>query len=160
MHQCGKAEVLIERLSGRWSCRAQGHVYHAKFNPPQKVESAISTALNFINATMINLKRWKNRIKVYESQRLLWLNIIKRRTCSWPLTGPFRLKSSLKKWSAEIKKVIKWVGNVRYRLKRQRNSKSCGLLDELNAEALQACVQVIKPGNTTADVTCGGRRSP
>lgn len=28
------AEVLIERLSGRWSCK-QGHVYHEKFNPPQ-----------------------------------------------------------------------------------------------------------------------------
>lgn len=29
------AQVLIERLSGRWSCK-QGHVYHEKFNPPQK----------------------------------------------------------------------------------------------------------------------------
>ncbi|MCX8024667.1 MAG: adenylate kinase [Thermanaerothrix sp.] len=29
------AEVLIERLSGRWTCRAQGHVYHEKYNPPQ-----------------------------------------------------------------------------------------------------------------------------
>ena len=29
------AEVLIERLSGRWSCK-QGHVYHEKFNPPQQ----------------------------------------------------------------------------------------------------------------------------
>ncbi len=29
------AEVLIERLSGRWSCRAQGHVYHEKYNPPK-----------------------------------------------------------------------------------------------------------------------------
>jgi adenylate kinase len=28
-------EVLVERLSGRWSCRAQGHVYHEKFNPPK-----------------------------------------------------------------------------------------------------------------------------
>ncbi len=28
------AEELIERLSGRWTCKAQGHVYHAKFNPP------------------------------------------------------------------------------------------------------------------------------
>ncbi len=27
-------QVLIERLSGRWSCRAQGHVFHATFNPP------------------------------------------------------------------------------------------------------------------------------
>jgi len=27
------AEELIGRLSGRWTCRAQGHVYHEKFNP-------------------------------------------------------------------------------------------------------------------------------
>jgi adenylate kinase len=29
-------EVLVTRLSGRWTCRANGHVFHAKFNPPQK----------------------------------------------------------------------------------------------------------------------------
>ena len=28
--------VLIERLSGRWTCRAQGHIYHEKHNPPKK----------------------------------------------------------------------------------------------------------------------------
>ncbi len=28
-------EVLIERASGRWTCRAQGHIYHRKFNPPK-----------------------------------------------------------------------------------------------------------------------------
>ena len=26
---------LIERLTGRWTCRTGGHVYHEKFNPPQ-----------------------------------------------------------------------------------------------------------------------------
>lgn len=30
------AEVLIERLGGRWSCRAAGHVYHATYNPPKE----------------------------------------------------------------------------------------------------------------------------
>jgi adenylate kinase len=29
------AEVLIERLGGRWTCRAQGHVYHSVYNPPK-----------------------------------------------------------------------------------------------------------------------------
>ena len=29
-------EILVERASGRWTCRAQGHIYHQKFNPPQK----------------------------------------------------------------------------------------------------------------------------
>jgi adenylate kinase len=28
--------TLIERLSGRWTCKAQGHIFHQKFNPPQK----------------------------------------------------------------------------------------------------------------------------
>jgi len=31
------SETLIERLGGRLTCRAQGHVYHSKYNPP-KVE--------------------------------------------------------------------------------------------------------------------------
>jgi adenylate kinase len=28
--------ILIERTGGRWSCRAQGHIYHKKFSPPKK----------------------------------------------------------------------------------------------------------------------------
>jgi adenylate kinase len=27
--------MLVERLSGRWTCRAQGHVFHEKYNPPK-----------------------------------------------------------------------------------------------------------------------------
>jgi adenylate kinase len=28
-------KVLIERLTGRWTCRAQGHIYHEKYHPPK-----------------------------------------------------------------------------------------------------------------------------
>ena len=28
--------TLIERLSGRWTCKAQGHIFHEKHNPPHK----------------------------------------------------------------------------------------------------------------------------
>ena len=28
--------ILIERLSGRWTCKAEGHVFHEKYNPPKK----------------------------------------------------------------------------------------------------------------------------
>jgi adenylate kinase len=28
-------EVLVTRLSGRWTCRANGHVFHSTFNPPK-----------------------------------------------------------------------------------------------------------------------------
>lgn len=30
-------EELVKRLSGRWVCRAEGHVYHQLFNPPKKM---------------------------------------------------------------------------------------------------------------------------
>ncbi|OGO27025.1 MAG: adenylate kinase [Chloroflexi bacterium RBG_16_52_11] len=29
-------EVLVERLAGRWTCRAEGHIFHQKFNPPKE----------------------------------------------------------------------------------------------------------------------------
>ena len=28
-------KVLIERICGRWTCKANGHIYHEKFNPPE-----------------------------------------------------------------------------------------------------------------------------
>jgi adenylate kinase len=27
--------TLVERLSGRWTCKAQGHIFHEKYNPPK-----------------------------------------------------------------------------------------------------------------------------
>lgn len=29
-------DVLVERLSGRWTCRANGHIFNQKFNPPRE----------------------------------------------------------------------------------------------------------------------------
>ncbi len=29
-------DILIERTGGRFTCRASGHIYHEKFNPPSK----------------------------------------------------------------------------------------------------------------------------
>ena len=28
-------KVLVSRLAGRWTCRANGHVFHEEFNPPE-----------------------------------------------------------------------------------------------------------------------------
>jgi adenylate kinase len=28
--------VLVERLTGRWTCRKNGHVFHQKYNPPKE----------------------------------------------------------------------------------------------------------------------------
>jgi adenylate kinase len=30
------AGTLVERLSGRWTCKAHGHIFHEKYSPPMK----------------------------------------------------------------------------------------------------------------------------
>jgi adenylate kinase len=62
------AEVLIERLSGRWSCRAAGHVYHEKFNPPQKAGVCDVDGSELYQRDDDKSETVKNRIKVYEAQ--------------------------------------------------------------------------------------------
>lgn len=32
----GDEPVLVERVSGRWTCREAGHIYNERFNPPQQ----------------------------------------------------------------------------------------------------------------------------
>lgn len=29
-------DVIVDRLSGRWTCRANGHIFNEKFNPPKE----------------------------------------------------------------------------------------------------------------------------
>lgn len=33
---CVPEDVLVDRLSGRWTCRHAGHIFHEKYNPPRQ----------------------------------------------------------------------------------------------------------------------------
>ncbi len=75
-------ESLIERLAGRWSCRAQGHIFHERFNPPkvkgicdidgselyQRDDDKAETVLNRIQ---IYKKQTAPLIEYYTERRLL-----------------------------------------------------------------------------------------
>ncbi len=61
-------EVLVERLSGRWTCRMNGHVFHEKFNPP-----AVAGVCDYDGSELYQRDddlpaTVKNRIKVYQEQ--------------------------------------------------------------------------------------------
>ncbi|HNR01647.1 MAG TPA: adenylate kinase [Anaerolineaceae bacterium] len=61
-------EILVERLGGRWTCRKNGHVFHAKFNPP-----AVTGVCDFDGSDLYQRDddlpaTVKNRIKVYQEQ--------------------------------------------------------------------------------------------
>jgi len=59
------AEVLIERLSGRWTCRAAGHVYHAKYNPPKVNGVCDEDGSELYQRDDDKSETVMNRIKVY-----------------------------------------------------------------------------------------------
>jgi adenylate kinase len=61
-------EVLITRLSGRWTCRANGHVYHATFNPPKEEGVCDLDGSELYQRDDDKVETVKNRIQVYRKQ--------------------------------------------------------------------------------------------
>lgn len=63
-------EVLIERLTGRWTCRAEGHVYHEKYNPPKAPGICDVDGSELYQREDDKAETVKNRISVYFQQTM------------------------------------------------------------------------------------------
>lgn len=61
-------EVLVSRLSGRWTCRANGHVFHEKFNPPQQPGVCDLDGSALYQRDDDKVETVKRRIQVYTEQ--------------------------------------------------------------------------------------------
>jgi adenylate kinase len=61
-------QVLIERLSGRWTCRAQGHVFHEKYNPPKQPGVCDYDGSELYQRDDDRPETVENRIRVYNQQ--------------------------------------------------------------------------------------------
>jgi adenylate kinase len=61
-------DVLIERLTGRWTCKEAGHVYHEKFNPPQQPGWCDVDGSELYQRNDDKADTVKNRIQVYFEQ--------------------------------------------------------------------------------------------
>jgi adenylate kinase len=62
--------VLIERLTGRWTCRAQGHVFHEKFNPPHQAGVCDIDGSELYQREDDKAETVINRIQVYFKQTM------------------------------------------------------------------------------------------
>ncbi len=58
-------EILVERLGGRWTCRAQGHVYHQKYNPPKQAGLCDVDGSELYQRDDDKAETVERRIKVY-----------------------------------------------------------------------------------------------
>ena len=58
-------EILIERLSGRWTCREQGHIFHIVFNPPKETGICDFDGSELYQRDDDKVETVKHRIQVY-----------------------------------------------------------------------------------------------
>ena len=63
-------EVLIERLTGRWTCRDEGHIFHEKFNPPRLKGVCDYDGSQLYQRDDDTEETVKNRIHVYFKQTM------------------------------------------------------------------------------------------
>ncbi len=60
--------VSVERISGRWTCRARGHIYHQKFNPPKQAGVCDEDGSELYQRDDDKAETVKHRIEVYLEQ--------------------------------------------------------------------------------------------
>lgn len=58
-------DILVKRLSGRWICRAEGHVFHEIYNPPENFGVCNYDGSELYQREDDKEETVKNRIKVY-----------------------------------------------------------------------------------------------
>ena len=64
------ANVLIERLGGRWTCRANGHIFNEKSNPPKSDKVCDFDGSELYQRDDDKSETVKHRIEVYFNQTL------------------------------------------------------------------------------------------
>jgi adenylate kinase len=60
--------MLIERLSGRWTCKSAGHIFHEKYNPPRMPGVCDLDGSELYQRDDDKPETVENRIKVYNEQ--------------------------------------------------------------------------------------------
>ena len=72
-------EVLVERVSGRWTCRASGHIYHEKFSPPKQAGLCDVDGSELYQRDDDKVETVKKRIGVYLTQTMPLVDYYRQR---------------------------------------------------------------------------------
>ena len=62
--------TLVERASGRWTCREQGHIYHQIFSPPKKIGICDMDGSDLYQRDDDKVEMVTKRIRVYLEQTM------------------------------------------------------------------------------------------
>lgn len=85
-------DVLIERLTGRWTCRSQGHVFHEKYNPPKEPGRCDFDGSPLYQRDDDKAKTVKRRIRVYLDQTQPLIDYYRQRGLLIEVDGSQRIE--------------------------------------------------------------------
>lgn len=80
-------EVLVERLHERWTCRATGHIYNEKFNPPKVSGKCDIDGSDLYQREDDKAETVKHRIEVYLEQTAPLIDYYRKRGILHEING-------------------------------------------------------------------------
>jgi adenylate kinase len=95
-------ESLIERLAGRWTCRAHGHIFHERFNPPKVKGICDFDGSELYQRDDDKAETVLNRIEIYKEQTYPLIQYYTERELLAEINGI----ESIEAVSAQIKSVL------------------------------------------------------
>jgi adenylate kinase len=99
-------DELIERLSGRWVCRAEGHVFHEKFNPPETPGVCDYDGSELYQREDDKPETVKRRIRVYMEQTAPLIEYYQKRDKLIEVDGTQSIEEVSKDLLAALSKVV------------------------------------------------------
>jgi adenylate kinase len=96
--------ILIERTSGRWSCRAQGHIYHQQFNMPKKAGICDYDGSELYHRDDDTVETVSIRIRVYLEQTMPLVDYYRKRGKLTEINGAQAVEQVTKDLLAALKK--------------------------------------------------------
>jgi len=100
-------KMLVERICGRWTCKAKGHIYHEKFNPPKVAGICDLDGSELYQREDDKAETVTNRIKVYMDQTAPLIEHYRKQKKLVEVDGAQPIEKVSDELLAAIKKVVK-----------------------------------------------------
>ena len=97
-------QVLVERTSGRWTCRAQGHIYHEKFNPPKQAGICDVDSSEIYQRDDDKVETVTKRIRVYLEQTMPLVDYYRKVGKLFEIDGTQAMEQVTKELLSALKK--------------------------------------------------------
>jgi adenylate kinase len=98
--------ILVERVCGRWTCRAQGHIYHQEFNMPKQVGICDYDGSELYQRDDDTAETVAKRIRVYLDQTISLVEYYRKRGKLIEVNGAQSVEQVAKDLLSELKKLI------------------------------------------------------